>query len=446
MKRIRLITALLLLTLLLSGCTMPSGDDLLTAPQPLKNYQTLQTELEKLLSSGLAYTAPATGDNRATVQLIDLDADGQEEVVSFFRGSTSATSNTFQIYVYEKQEEQYVCTGLIEGRGREIYSVDFPVITADGKRGMVVSWDLSSESTRALTMCDFDENCAPRVLLETEYAAMELTDLTIDGSKDLLCIASTADGKRVARLYQYANDKMELLGEAPLSADAVSIERVTTGRVADYLPAAFVEEKTAGGVGLTTDIFVYSGGTLRNLATDGEELLTSGTYRPVAVYATDINMDGVIELPRAVLMAGYHDASAADAVYMIDWYSYSDTQAPVRVQTTYHNVSENWYFCIDDAWHDRITAVKSVDGNVSSVQFYEYTDGVHNIPLFTIYCATGTVKDAYAERTDLIQLAQTAQAVYFARLADADGPQGAIQIDSAGLASRFSLVKQDWNN
>lgn len=446
MKRIRLIAAALSLVLLLGGCTMPSGDDLLTAPQPLKNYQTLQTELEKLLSSGLVYTAPATGDNRTTVQLIDLDADGQEEVISFFRGSTAATSNIFQIYVYEKQDEQYVCTGSIEGRGREIYSVDFPVITAEGKRGMVVSWNLSSEGTRALTMCDFDQNGAPRVLLETEYAAMELTDLTIDGAKDVLCIASTADGKRVARLYEYANGNMELLGEASVSADAVSIERVTTGRVADYLPAVFVEEKTAGGIGLTTDIFVYSGGTLRNLAMDGEDLLTNGTYRPVAVYAADINMDGVIELPRAVLMAGYQDASASDAVYMIDWYTYSDTQAPVRVQTTYHNVSENWYFCIDDAWHDKITAVKAVDGSVSMVQFYEYIDGVHNVPLFTIYCATGTVKDVYAERTDLIQLAQTAQAVYFARLADTEGQQSSIQIDSAGIASRFALTKQDWNN
>lgn len=40
-KRITLVLAALLM---LSGCTFPSGDDLLAAPKPSTNYQTLQAE------------------------------------------------------------------------------------------------------------------------------------------------------------------------------------------------------------------------------------------------------------------------------------------------------------------------------------------------------------------------------------------------------------------
>ena len=67
-------------------------------------------------------------------------------------------------------------------------SVEFPVLEPSGKRGMVLTWRLPGDGTGALTMCDFDENCTPDIILETEYTAMELTDLTGNGAKDLLLV------------------------------------------------------------------------------------------------------------------------------------------------------------------------------------------------------------------------------------------------------------------
>lgn len=155
-------------------------------------------------------------------------------------------------------------------------------------------------------MCDFDENCTPGIILETEYTAMELTDLTGNGAKDLLLITSDTSGKRVARLYQYDNGSMLPAGETATSQGTAAVERMQSGRVQDSKTAVFAEEKVANGAGLTTDIFVYSNDTLRNLALDGEDTASHSTYRPVAVYASDVNGDGITELPRAVLMAGYN--------------------------------------------------------------------------------------------------------------------------------------------
>ena len=428
----------------LSGCTFPSGDDLLAAPKPSANYQTLQVELENLLSSGVTYTAPTDGENRSPIQLVDLDGDGADEAIAFFRGSSSVTSNAFKVYVYKKQDQQYVCTGAIEGKGTAILSVDYPTITPAGRRGMLIAWKLPGDGVGALTMCDFDKNCAPGLLLETEYSAMELADLTGDGAKDLLLITNNPAGQRVARLYQY-HIGLDLVGEAATSAEAVSVERMTSGRVRDSLPAVFAEQKTAGGVGLTTDIFVYADGTLQNLALDSEDSINRGTYRPVSVYAADINGDGVTELPRAVLMAGYDEAAATDALFMLDWYVYSVDRPPVLMMTTYQNVSDGWMFKIDAEWHDQITAVKTSESGISAVEFAQYIGGGQQIPLFTIYCVTGTLRDYYIGRTDLLQLGQTSQAVYFARFSE-DAQQSAIQIDANGVKERFSLLTQAWSN
>ncbi|MFQ7243217.1 hypothetical protein, partial [Agathobaculum sp.] len=210
-------------------------------------------------------------------------------------------------------------------------------------------------------------------------------------------------------------------------------------------PAVFAEERMASGVGLTTDIFAYSEGTLMNLALDGEDSITRSTYRPISVYASDINADRVIELPRAVLMAGYDDAAASDAIFMLDWYVYSADRPPVAVATTYDNISDGWRLSLDESWHDRITAVKTTDSGLSAVEFLEYIGADQQIPLFTIYCATGSLREYYAGRTDLIQLNETAQAVYFARIAE-EAEQSTLQVSAADIQSRFSLVTQDWNN
>lgn len=441
MKRFRVIPVLLVLLLGLSGCTIPSGDELLAAPKPSKNYQTLQTELEKIQATQI-YAAPVSGENRSTVQLVDLDGDGVEEAISFFQ--QSGNSNEFAVYIHKKQGDTYVNTGSVQGSGTAIQSVEYPVITPDGRRGMVISWKLAGDGLGAATVCDFDSACAPRVLLETEYSAMQLADLSGNGAKDLLLLGTDEKGRRVARLYQYAAGELTLGGEVATSPEAVTVVRMKSGRVKDNVPAVFAEQRTESGAGLTTDIFVFTDGTLRNLALDGEDTSARGTYRPILVYASDVNADGVTELPRAVLMAGYTDAAAADAVFMIDWYAYGVDGQPQKVKTTYQNVSEEWSFVIDDDWHDRITAAKTSENGLNATHFYQYLGGDQRLPLFTIYCATGTLSDYYAARTDLIQLASTSKAVFFARIEDTAG-RSDIPVSEDGIRERFSVIAQDWN-
>lgn len=68
-----------------------------------------------------------------------------------------------------------------------------------------------------------------------------------------------------------------------------------------------------------------------------------------------------------------------------------------------------------------------------------------SIPLFNIYCATGSNREYYAERTDLIQLGQTTQAIYFAKLTN-EGEQSELALTGDEIKARFSLDNQAWNN
>ena len=127
MKPIRMIPVLLSL-LLLGGCAFPSGDELLAAPKPSTNYQTLQMELENLLNSGVSYTAPTDGENRSSIQLVDLDSDGENEIFAVVVGSyTSGSGGSSALWCAEQDGELVV---------KQAFTlVNMPVIVVDNEDG-----------------------------------------------------------------------------------------------------------------------------------------------------------------------------------------------------------------------------------------------------------------------------------------------------------------------
>ena len=97
----RMLTAAVGLLLLLSasGCGFSfSPTDLYSLPQLPEEYTELNSSLNQLLESGAEYAAPVSGSNIQPVQLEDLDGDGEEEALAFFRNS--ADEKPLKIYIW----------------------------------------------------------------------------------------------------------------------------------------------------------------------------------------------------------------------------------------------------------------------------------------------------------------------------------------------------------
>ena len=54
-------------------------------PKLAGEYESLESQIDALLTNGAEYAAPTSGSNLQSVQMIDLDGDGSEEAVAFFR-------------------------------------------------------------------------------------------------------------------------------------------------------------------------------------------------------------------------------------------------------------------------------------------------------------------------------------------------------------------------
>ena len=107
------------MVLALAGCTMPKltldPEELYALPELPERYTALNKQLSAIQESGAEYAAPVSGSNIQPVQMVDLDGDGREEALAFFRQSDG--EKPLKIYVFTDNGDSYAQTAVIEGSG-----------------------------------------------------------------------------------------------------------------------------------------------------------------------------------------------------------------------------------------------------------------------------------------------------------------------------------------
>lgn len=117
------------LVLVLSGCVFTKPEaSLYRLPKLSGEYESLESQIDALLSSGAEYAAPTSGSNLQSVQMIDLDGDGEEEAVAFFRRAND--KKPMKIYIFKAAGDNYERYAVIEGTSNQIYSVNYADWTA----------------------------------------------------------------------------------------------------------------------------------------------------------------------------------------------------------------------------------------------------------------------------------------------------------------------------
>lgn len=451
-KHILIIACSLVFTSL-TGCTFKSGDELLQTPKPSSNYESLQKQINSITSNGAIAVSPQTGENRNTVQLMDLDLDGEDEAVAFF--CETKNPDKFHVYVFKRKNDEYVCVGEATSTAAQINSVSYPALSKDGKKGILISWKLSGDnSTSGITVCSFLDGKL-KILLEDTYQAFTTSDLDNNGTDDIILFKKDDNSRRFAQLYISESDenKIEMKGEAMLSPETQSIVSLKKGLLRSYQPAIFAESKVEISSGLMTDIFVYDQNGFRNITLDGDAKYS--TYRPVSVPSTDINNDMVVEVPLAVsvsmssISSGQQNQTGSsnsnETSYLLDWYAYSTGDAPVRVCTTYQNVSENWQFLIPDNWRGKIKVEKNSTQNQTETKFIEVDGQNTKIELLTIHRLTGDMRNYYASQDNMIELARTPTEIYTASIPE-QAYSSQLKLTDEQVKEKFSIISQSWSN
>ena len=465
---------LAMLLLALSGCFFRSPEDLYRSPERSADYLSLTQTIQAVKNSlsqeygvEVEDISVMSGSNTALIQLQDMDGNGERETaVTFFR--VPEADRPLKIYFFTKSGgDTYAVSGVVEGSGSTIYRVDYVDLNGNGWKEIVVSWQMNT-GAYLLGAYSLEEimpqnvqyaaassasGAGPAVLsqdalraeewMTTAYTDYTLYDLDQDGRTEIAVVqVDPAGTNSEVELYGWQDGGFQAHDAAPLSAGILNngIRGVETNFLGEEggvpVRALYISSELSDGRQVV-DVVAYQNGRLANLSLDETGVSRDLLDRYMDLEPTDVNRDGILELPAPISLASSSD------FWLIDWSQYSGRGKKSYVCTTYHNSADGWYLVIPEEWKDQITLSRydAVTGQ-RAVFFYHLDGGSPDpTPFLVIYKFTSQFERA--ETSSRFLLREEEDAVYAASLYDSGWDCG---MNSADLQTAFHLIQSSWTD
>lgn len=433
-KKGRIVLLWVLVFFLLTGCSATTIDELYSPPRRSAEFEQLQNIMDSAMV-GLEYCAPLTGENRQTVQMADLNGDGEEEYLLFAKGTDG---KPLKILIFTVEEEGYRLWEQIESNGSAFEQVEY--VNMDGGPGLelVVGRQLSDQVLRSVSVYRFSDESA-ELLMKTNYDKFITSDLNDDRCTDLTVIkpGQAETDKATAVMFAAKGGTVERSAEAMLSAPAGQIKRIMTGNLLDGSHAVYVAS-ALDEQAIITDVFAVRNGRFTNISFSSESGTSVQTLRNYYVYADDIDQDDVLEFPSLITMVPMEGAFGRDKQHLIRWYAIDIQGQETDKMFTFHNVADGWYVELDSTWAERVSVVASG----GAYRFYVWDPDFQKPELLmTIFLLTGADRESQVNTEGRFLLHRGDELLYGASVEDCAASYG---ITRENLADNFHLIFKDW--
>ena len=447
LRLLGLLSMMLLLLVFTSGCE--GAIDLTLDPQDLYSlpvlpvkYTELNNQLNSIISGGAEYAAPVSGTNIQPVQLVDLNGDGREEALAFFRNS--ADEKPLKIYIFSAKDDSYQQTAVIEGSGASIYNIVYNDLDGDGRVELLVGWRVTTE-LQALSVYALRNDKPEELLRSTDYVKYKTVDLNGDQKQELVVLHADDEGNGIADYYSWNPGVLTLEASARISMTMAELSgqqgRVLTGALQDGTPALFVTG-VAESARAITDILVMKENEFSNIVLSAVTGVSTEISLFRSLYPMDINNDGITEIPSPVPLPTWDDEK--ESYQRIDWRSYGIDGGATTVLSTYHNLEDGWYFRLPESWNEQILVSGGAGMEESSVTFFARgEDGLSAESVLRITAITGANRENRAVWGARFGLKRQVDTIYVAELLEAN-QKWELGLTEDEVREAFSLIDTEW--
>ena len=432
-KRI-ILAVLLLVALVFSGCALRTVEEMYSLPKRSEKYNQLQTAIDDAMTD-LEYAAPTSGDNRQILQNADLDGDGTDEYIIFAKGETD---KPLRMLIFRQQADGG-CT-LVEDvafRGSSFVQVEYVPVDDSPGCEIVLGRQLSDQLMGTVNIYSFSDGSRQQ-LLSSNYTKFLTCDLDSNGKRELLILRpGEADmGTGVAVLYSFKDGSVERSVEVSMSARAEDIKRITASHLYGGDPAIYISSAGRGDA-VVTDVIALREERLVNISESLGEVASVDALRNYAVYASDLDNDGVLELPKMMPIKPIVQGGSGEDNYLLRWYAMDLNGNEMDKLCTFHNFSSGWYLRLGSSWASYLT----VDQRGDEYTFYMWDEQYEDLTvLFTVSEFSGNDREYQASQNNRFVLARDEEVTYAARLETGSGLFG---FTEDYLISNFRLFQQN---
>ncbi|CQR58144.1 VCBS repeat-containing protein [Paenibacillus riograndensis] len=359
------LSALLGLTVLVAGCsTMKTPSDLLMAPSQGSADGTITSIVQPYLPAGAHLTVPVQSESSSAIQLQDLDKDGQEEILAFYK--TDKTGYEINALVLSKTGGEWKKLINITGVGSELDYVKYADVTGDGAADVLLGFSGGEGLGRELSVYSLSGGQLSEILKQP-YDYLAVGDMTDEGKTDIALIHSTVDGDNQPeshlQLLRLQGGKMQSLSDQNISG------MVIQAMYAKAAPAksALIIDAAIGAHSSYTSLLTWANGSftdilasddyqhpaladsknlvLKPLAPEPGGLLGehSMAIKDYPLYSEDVNGDGIVEIGFLVPPAGAESFAPLATPFITKYYQWDGQTGLKLVQEQFDRWGFNFH-------------------------------------------------------------------------------------------------------
>ena len=315
--RLRRILAVVITTaLILSGCTSLSLDesDILSLPKASGSRAEIQKLIEKDAKGTFRLIYPTSGSYKNGIIQHDVDNDGTEDAIALFTDDNDAP----KMLVAANVNNAYQLVGSIPLDSANIKELRFADIDADAKDEVVICFDAGSSSA-VIEAYSVEEEITKAKAAEGFHDYV-IGDFDGNSSQDIL-ITEFSDNSAKARLMVYSDGSYHEESSCDVDPNVSSFINLRYDTICEDIFGAVADGKLKSGE-YSTQLLYYD--TAAHLLVN--PLYMNESYRESmrtnAVASTDIDSDGVIEVPLCFAMTAAKDEDADTVCSIVRWSGY----------------------------------------------------------------------------------------------------------------------------
>ena len=439
-KIINLIIVLILI-LSFSSCEFALTDvtELVRPPKLTGEQQSLQAALEKEIGTKYLLKYPLKGLNRSAFILKDIDGDNKEEAFALYRPQDENAGTHIMVLKLFSGKWKKICD--ISGDGNEIESVDFGDYFGTGKSCLTVGWTLFNSSDYGLGVYSIGDgkNGFTKVYSDS-FSAMSILNIDNNKTDDMVLFnLNPSTNTSLARMITYNSGRLREVSDAPLDSTVSSYAGVNVTNISNNAKGVLLDGYK-GAHSMVTELITWKNSKLNTPYYDTTTNAVTSTLRDVAINCTDIDNDGIIEIPFPVEMLGYEDKQFAEKIWLVSWKKSDGNSGFIDKFSSIMNFADGYYFIIPPSWIKNVSVEN--DSATHSFIFKQWDIATSKMgrELFEIHGYTQNAWNKIKDKTKLEVLSQINDNVYVVKILDKQGPSDTLYLPLNEIQKRFKLI------
>ena len=216
-------------TALLCGCNIAdlSFEESLRPPRTMGD----EAEIEKLISktAGSNYTLkyPKSGSYRSAIIMNDLNGDGVDEAIAFFKGKDE-TAGVHMLLMYD-QDGEWKTSGDYVTETTDVDCVDFADIDENDGLEIIVGYTTYTPNVNFLACYTYSNGVTDTIQAGQNYSSFYCGNLDNNGKSEIITLSLfSAENQAKASMLSYSKEKKQIFvkASAPMDPNVVKIKSI----------------------------------------------------------------------------------------------------------------------------------------------------------------------------------------------------------------------------